>query len=822
MSRVLTLTEQLEFRDVNCPVAEEYWKIRGRCQHEGLSCLGTREELIRRYELYCFCSENTVTRLSTEDLEKTSDTPLEKFAHPSWVTGSVLVSNDSFAPLTTRYPWKVVPEVSYMNKKLASDDVFKAIGSLMRPTFCFYNHIAQPRLTDRLVALSFLPFTPDLLTIASDSLVRVLASALGLNSKTEPKELGQLLDKQKLLEVYYTVCDSEALHGVGYCQTHFSTCKNPASGLCSNFMCSLCCSLHQFRLPCTIHDLPLQFFRHRLKSLIEFEQQFDRLLTLRLTLKEPLRKIQLYRVFEGFAVRWNNTQVWHHPSTARIQHVYLTFLTPEDAKNAYLSRKSLLKSTELKFVIETLPETLESVYKRMKQFEVNPSKVIVIYETPAGKYRNHLPPKNQVIPEMVSLASAVTGLPENAIRAEAAVNPISGNFSVREFYLEFPTAEACQMFFAEQPYFQFFIAHKLSHLIVCPFVKPNNMCLVCPRPKECLHDLCAECCGKFSQSPLHCCSTHSAKYNLIAYQPLQNRRMLELSPSTIVRKIPEKVAKFHITVRHMLEEGVYTWFRPRFYLKADGMRTANQELQVVLDNNLVRSNTASGSMSRREGKIFNFASSPPVVTQLDGKQVTEAMDCHGRIFLEYAYPPVAEADISHNYAKPNLQANVYTRQDYISDTSHVGFSIKNSFHFFLAGLNPYVKGLKEIVIKEVKSKLGKVLPDEFILIDKNSLTANMLLLDVTAEANIDSYNRVAGVKMQNETDALKLVLGEVGLVLPLSNGHYGCPIVIPSAELCQYIHNQYEECMRNPSHFVPAETNAEKTSFMKKKEKNNR
>lgn len=813
MSRSLTLSEQLEFRDHNCQYLDDYWKIRAKCQHEGLSCIGTREELLRRYELHTFNSENAVIRCTLEELEKLSEIPLEKFASGSWPLSPWPISSESASPLQLRHPWKVVPELSYANKKIASDDIFKAIGALMRPTFCFYNHIPHPKLTDRLIGICFMPFTPELLSIANEHMLKMFACVLGVNCKLENKELAQAIEKQKLLEIYYTVIDSEALHGVGYCQTQFFPCKNPASGLCSNFMCSLCCSLHQNRLPCHIHDTSVQFFRYRMKNLIAFEQQFDRNLTLRLNLKETLRKIQLYRVFEGFAVRWDKTQVWYNPSTCRIQHIYITFLTEEDAKKAYISRKVLLKSTDLKFLIEHLQENLESVFHRMHLTLESASRVLMVSEVPAGKHRHGLPPKNQVIPEVVSLASLITNLPESSIRAEASINPLSGNFSVREFYLEFPTSDSCQKFFADQPYFQFFISHKLSHLIVNPFIKPSSLCLVCPRQKECLHDLCGDCCGRFSSSPLHCCQVHSAKSAPIIYHSLQNRRLIELGPHTIIRKISEKVGKFHMIIRHMLEEGIYTWYRPRFYLKADSIRVANQELQVVLDSNTSRATSAVSN--RREGKLFNFLCSPPTVTQLEGKQLTETMDCFGRIFLEYAYSPTTDSDITHNFAKPNLQSNFYTRQDFISDTSHVGHLIRNSFHFFLAGLDPYIKGLKEVIIKEVKGKLGKISPDEIILVDKNSLMANMLLLDTSVEGNLDSFNRVACVKMQNVTDALKLILGEVSLVLPLSNGHYGSPIVIPSAELCQHIHIQYEECMRNPSHLVMPETISDKSGSRK-------
>jgi uncharacterized protein (DUF1330 family) len=807
MSRSLTLSELHEFRDSNCGRLEEWWKIRSRCQHESLSCLGSREDLLERYELHAFNSENAVSRQSSEDLEKTSDTPLEKLSSTSWISSPVNLSNESCQAHPTRHPWKVIPELSYMNKKMASDDIFRAIGVLMRPTFCFYNHVSSSKLAERLIGLCFLPFTADFLMTCSEHIVKALASGLGLSCKSESKELSMMLERQKLIELFYTVCDSEALHGVTYCNSHFSPCKFPASALCDNLMCSNCCSLHQYRLPCHIHDTPVQFFRYRFKSLIEFEEQFDRNLTIRLNLKESLRKIQLYRVFEGFPVRWDKTKVWFNPSTRRIQHVYLTFMSQEHARDAYACRKSLLKSTELKFSIEHLPETLESIYRRMKSHGIDSSRVVVIYESPSGKHHNSLPPKNQVIPEIISLASSITGLNESSIRAEASTNPLSGNFSVREFYLEFPTSESAQKFFSEQPYFQFLIGHKLSHLIVCPFLKTSNVCLICSRPKECLHDLCAECCGRFSSSSLYSCQLHSPRGSL-TYHSLQNRRIADLHPQNYIRKIPEKVAKFHMVVRFMLEEGIFTWYRPRFYLKADSLRSANQELQIVIDSSSGRGTVTNHN--KKEGKIFNFLSSPPLVTSLDGMTLTEALDCFGRTFMEFNFGMSEESDIGHNFGKSSLQGNVYSKQDYVNDTSHVGHAIRNSFHFFLAGLDPYQKGLKNLLVKEIRDKLGKVSPDEIILIDKNSLLANLLLLDPGCEANIDSYNRTACVKLQNETDALKLVLGEVNLVLPLSNGHYGSPIIIPSSDLIQFINLQYEEYMRNPSLSIQVESISDK------------
>lgn len=696
-----------------------------------------------------------------------------------------------------------------MNKKVASDDVLKAIGALMRPTFCFYNHVVDNRLAERLIGLVFLPYTPEFVSQAPENIVRQLAASLGFTSRLDHKDLNQAVERQKLLELVYTVLDSEALHGVTFCQTHFSLCRNPASSLCANFMCSVCCSLHQYRNPCHIHDRPLQFFRYRLRSLYEFEQNMDRSLTLRLFIKDPLRKIQLYRVFEGYAVRWDRIQVWHNPSTLRIQYIYLTFLTQEDARATYISRKELAKKTDLRFRIEFIPENLEELQKRFKNRNINPDRVLVIIDPCLRKSKNVIPSKHQIIPEILNLASSITGLSTLSIRAEASQNLLSGNFSVREFYLEFPSSESCQQFFAAQPYFQFIISHKLSHIIPYPFLKPASLCLNCTRPKECDGDLCSDCCPRFSNRPLYSCNsthTHVSNASPLPNVSLQNRRLLDMNSGTMVRKIPEKVGKFHMMIRHMLEEGIYTWFRPKFYLDAESMKSANQELQLVIDSSNPRGNLTTGSAQKRDGKLFNFLTSQPTVSQLEGKQLTEGIDYLGETFLEYAYHPIVESDLTNNYTKAEITENAYSRQDYVDDTTHIGYSLRNSFHFFLAGLDPYKRGLKELVAKEIRNRLGKVNAEDIILIDKDSLLANMLLMDITAEANIESYHRIICVRLANETDSIKLVLGEVSLTLPLSNGHLGSPIIVPSSELCQFIHTQYEEYMRNPSHSIQAES----------------
>lgn len=94
--------------------------------------------------------------------------PLERVASINWVVKGTVGYKDYAPSLNTKFPWKVIPEISYMNKKIASEDVFKAIGVLMRPTFCFYNHIQDQKLADRLVGLVFLPYSSEFIAGASE------------------------------------------------------------------------------------------------------------------------------------------------------------------------------------------------------------------------------------------------------------------------------------------------------------------------------------------------------------------------------------------------------------------------------------------------------------------------------------------------------------------------------------------------------------------------------------------------------------------------------------------------------------------------------
>lgn len=96
---------------------------------------------------------------------------------------------------------------------------------------------------------------------------------------------------------------------------------------------------------------------------------------------------------------------------------------------------------------------------------------------------------------------------------------------------------------------------------------------------------------------------------------VQSRRFLEISPNTLPAKIWEKTGRFHVCVRHLLNEGIYNWYKPLFYTTVDNMKKANRELQQVLDSSTPRTNLSN----KREGKLFNYISSPAMTREVEGK-----------------------------------------------------------------------------------------------------------------------------------------------------------------------------------------------------------
>lgn len=281
------------------------------------------------------------------------------------------------------------------------------------------------------------------------------------------------------MELVYAVIDSEALHGVSYCQSPFGPCPNLASSGCANFMCASCCQAAQQRSSCLIHDRYVNLFLNKLRSVYTFEEKFTKSMTLRLELKEPLRKIQLYRLFEGFSVRWDKVEVWYNDITQRIQLVYISFATEQDAIQAYAKRSEIQSASGVQLKVSNLPTGINELAAGYVKQSINLDCVLLIsYPMTHISKIQQLPNKYKIYSEFVRLCVQVTDLPAESIRVDPGRNEITGKFTTREFCVVFPEPQYAAMVYEKQPYFQFLVAHRMNHLASFPFVKPSYICVM--------------------------------------------------------------------------------------------------------------------------------------------------------------------------------------------------------------------------------------------------------------------------------------------------------------------------------------------------------
>ena len=151
--------------------------------------------------------------------------------------------------------------------------------------------------------------------------------------------------------MWYAVEDSPRMHAVVPCQSKFKKCNNLASSLDANCLCKECSEEWNNRLPSLIHDSHDQFFRFKIRSLNQFENEnkFDRSLTLRLTLRKMVRRQELQtEIFKDYAIDWDAMTLYFNPLTHRLQYIYLVAETADEAKRILLNRHHLMhKYTEM-------------------------------------------------------------------------------------------------------------------------------------------------------------------------------------------------------------------------------------------------------------------------------------------------------------------------------------------------------------------------------------------------------------------------------------------------------------------------------------------
>lgn len=193
---------------------------------------------------------------------------------------------------------------------------------LMRPTMVFYNHCLEGETLTAIVAF---PFTPKMISEFTPVQLYTLGKVFEFTMESDQASPCEII-RQKLYDMWYAVEDSPRMHAVVPCQSKFKKCNNLASSLDANCLCKECCEEWNNRLPSLIHDSHDQFFRFKIRSLNQFENEhkFDRTLTLRLTLRKMVRRQELQtEIFKDYAINWDAMTLYFNPLTHRLQYIYL-------------------------------------------------------------------------------------------------------------------------------------------------------------------------------------------------------------------------------------------------------------------------------------------------------------------------------------------------------------------------------------------------------------------------------------------------------------------------------------------------------------------
>lgn len=118
-----------------------------------------------------------------------------------------------------------------------------------------------------------------------------------------------------------------------------------------------------------------------------------------------------------------------------------------------------------------------------------------------------IPPDEVYINKLIALIETITDLKESEFTLFEDENRIVEKKVNNYLFLVLPNRALADKVFNSQPLFGCLLVHKLSHNKICPFVRSNSEnCLVCEakKDKECVLDLCGDCCRVQRFKPVKC------------------------------------------------------------------------------------------------------------------------------------------------------------------------------------------------------------------------------------------------------------------------------------------------------------------------------
>jgi len=149
-----------------------------------------------------------------------------------------------------------------------------------------------------------------------------------------------------------------------------------------------------------------------------------------------------------------------------------------------------------------------------------------------------LPSGDEYLKQIINLIQNITQRYSNEFQIEEGVNPVTGEPDQQHIFVKLPSKIDTDRLYNAQPYFGCLIAHKLSHIQICPFTRYYpDLCLMCSSKKvknftkfmtfiqeqTCIRDMCKDCCARQDHGFSMCkCSVQVSQQNLASNKDLMD------------------------------------------------------------------------------------------------------------------------------------------------------------------------------------------------------------------------------------------------------------------------------------------------------------
>lgn len=163
-----------------------------------------------------------------------------------------------------------------------------------------------------------------------------------------------------------------------------------------------------------------------------------------------------------------------------------------------------MKLENFDVAIQTLNENL---LKKAKQFPYPQNVVCIIKPLTTLEIIEEIPVSEEYITKVSNLIENITQLKKQDILIQEDINPLTKETDNRHIFLTFPDKSYVDKVYYSQPFFGCLLVHKLTHRIICPFLRySTEACLMCSnsKNKKCTFDLCSECCVRQKNKLFDC------------------------------------------------------------------------------------------------------------------------------------------------------------------------------------------------------------------------------------------------------------------------------------------------------------------------------